>query len=403
MLIALPFLIASFFFTFGGNPIGEIHIVKYMVPFGYYQGGWLAVYLFCGWLFSREVTGKFGVPAGLLVFYLIFHGIWTSFWWRNGMEAVDGVQQLGIRWQSATSLFGMLLVLGPFVARKYNREDLVDLGGMLSSLFCIVSSVRVLFDFAFSDGHCSGVNTCGGVLMNPSQNAGFIVATIPFVVKYFGRKEWNYGSRILVSLAVSAVIVSKSSIAIGLLAVLVFMNALHLKKRWVILMAIPATAAVGIKLLGSNEFFSDGDRLPLWKLLVSAMLLHPVNAIKAWGFGSGLGTIGVLSHSLQELFRFRTQYWWSFAHNDWLEMLLATGLTGALLLLANYANALRRFFVEREMHEVLALIIFGILTLVNPTLHIGWTALFGAWIVCSGLYRDENSQWMWRNLWSGQK
>jgi len=391
MMIAILILLASFFTLFGSSPVGELQIVKYMVPFGYYQTGWLAVFLACGWIFSRDVTKKFGAPAGLLIFYLIAQGVWTSFWWRNGLEAVDGVEQLGIRWQSATSLFGLLIVIAPFMSRSFYRQDLIDLGGMMAAIFCTVSTFRVLGEFIFSPDHCVSMNSCGGVLMNPSQNTGFIVATIPFVVKYFGRKEWNYVSRVIVAAAVASVILSKSSVAIGMLGLLIAFNALHLRK-WHVLLAFPLLAGLGLFLLGKREFFSNGDRLPIWTLLVKSLLLHPVHAVKAWAFGSGIGTIGVFTLSLQELFKFRDNNWWAWPHNDWLEMLLATGVIGFSLLLLNYLNAIRTFFKEREMHELLALLMFGVLTFVNPTLHVGWTALFGAWILTSGLYRE--AQWI---------
>lgn len=394
-MVAAILIILSMLYTFGSFTVGkEYNLVKYEVPFGYYQSGWLIMYVALGWMIASAVKKKFGLTAAVLVFYLIFHGVWASLWWLNGWENVEAIQQLGYRWQAGQALFGLLLVVTPLLVQRYTREQLMEYGGILAAIFCAISSVTTVAQFLFSKDHCTSINSCGGVLYNPSQNAGFIVATLPFVIKYFSVDNFTYLARAIAACAVCAVIVSKSSVALGLLAVLIGLNAVYLRK-WSIALAVPALGGAGLLLLGQTELLSSGDRLPLWTMLVDAILLHPVNPVKAWGFGTGFGSIGVVTLGLQELFKFRPNNWWAWMHNDWLEMLLATGVTGLFLLAAIYFQSLYRFIRDREPHEALALVLYGILTFLNPTLHIGLTAVFGAWIVAAGLLKEET--------WSGQR
>lgn len=378
-------LISGLFFVFyTGNE--QENLEKFIIPFGYYQSGWAIVYLAMGCILCRDAYRKFGLCAAALVIYLICSSLWAGFWWVNGYHIFPADKQMAVRWTAMTSLAGFLLVLVPMLYSRLSRDSLMYLGGLLSCLFCVVSTLRVLWEYLFYG--CGVVNSCGGALRNPSMNSAFIAVTLPLMAKYLTFEAFVF----FAPLAFLAIIVSKSSIGLGIL----FLSALiyaGYTKRYRYLLIAPAVAACGWLSLGQRELFSFGDREKTWAFFIESLVINPRNPIKAWTAGVGMGTYQAFSKILQDALSYKPGHWWAFMHNDWLQILIEVGGIGLILSLAVFIISLFRLHKDGLSHEALSLVLFGVMMFFNYPLHVGVTALFAAWIAAVALYKEES--------WSG--
>lgn len=386
MIVALAIIASSFFFLVGSPAPGEsVVLPPFIVPFDYYQGGWAAVFCAGIALIAKRVFDLYGVTAAAFLSYLLANAIWTFFWWRNGYESMDELAQFGLRWHSAVSAFSLLLIILPFLDRGVSHKSLLGIGSWMAFSFCIISSVRVVLEFLLSPDLCRGINECGGSLVNPSINSGMIVATLPIAMKRIANTS---ASVVIFLLAGMAVFFSKSSIAIGMISL--FSAALVLRRFSPRLLLVLAGALFGLAaIFGKKEILSTGDRFPLWNILFRSFILHPAHPVKAWTIGSGYGSTGVFIQSLQQHFWWRPRNWWAWVHNDWLELLLSSGVLGLGLGIAVTFLSARSFFTERRFDLLFSLCLMAILSFVNPILHVGLPCVFACWLLACGLKKRD--------------
>lgn len=176
----------------------------------------------------------------------------------------------------------------------------------------ILNSLWVLLElFVRHNGYVSG-----GVLSNSSMNSSFIALTIPFLRNPFA-----------ISVCLLAIFAAQASVPILVLAAvvsgLIFSTNLLEKKQKLYALAI-AIILIGSGAYFTPEFTNSSGRYEQW---IASLQYFRKNVNPVWG--SGNGTYYLLGALISQA-RGMTVEVWTFAHNDWLEILFSCGYLGLI-------------------------------------------------------------------------
>lgn len=346
-----------------------------------YWHQWAAIALFSAFLFCfKWVRPNFGLPASLLMAAVSYSAIYTWILVENRYLRVDAYNQTSLRFFAADSLAKMFLILTPLMVLSKRRWTFLLMGEVATTWFIILSSGVSLWQ---ATKGCTGIN-CGGLIGNASISMSCLACMLPMAVK-----SWRFQWPIL-AMAAGAILLSKSSIALGLLVVYVVLY-LDRGKAWKTWAAHGSAAAVCLlgfgKLAVGKELLNDSDRFMIWKFMFDRWRA-PWNLIQ----GTGLGTYHVLSINLQHrpnIPAVSDGFWWETLHNEPLQMLFECGIVGLVLLCCTYYSALAKVFRERNFPIAMSIVLYGLYMCLNPALHNPIPVLFGAWLFVYALRKPE--------------
>lgn len=332
----------------------------------YFQWSLVLGLIFTLWCY-KWVLPRFHTAGAALLWFTGLSVIWVWIWKENRYVTVDPYNQTALRYFAADSLLKLLIVLVPLMLAV--RKDAIKYSKYLaqaSRVYIVVNGIWVIASYAWTQG-CHVVNTCGGLNGNPSIGASLVVCMLPLAhgFKKHERYWWALG------LAILAVVISKSSIAIGLLALYIAIQAWRYDPKLMLSASIPV--GIGILMLGKHEFLNDSDRFKMWSVMMHAWYM-PWNI----AMGTGIGTYHVFSVNIQEYFKASPSYHWLWLHNDWLQQVFEGGVVGFILMLSAYTAALVKTIREREIDVAVSIILFGAYMLLNPAIHPPYPALFAA-------------------------
>lgn len=331
---------------------------------------------FCvGWVLPR-----FGAAAAALLAWCGASSIWIWAWPYNRYFEVIFYDQQALKFFACDSLAKIMIVCVPMMLFADRRASLRLYGTLAWGGFALASTGVALYQAARYG--CNGLN-CGGLVGNASISMGALVCMLPVFIR-----SWR-SQRLLLLPIVAAVILSKSSIAAGLLAVYVGLWLFPWRldfRRMLVPVATAAGALGAARLAAGGELLNDSDRFAVWGYMWQRWSLP-------WNIptGTGLGTYHVLSSHLQHMGQgFRGNVWWLTLHNDWYQMLFECGAVGFSLLCFAYLSALIKTVKEQEYGIALSVVLYGLYMFLDPALHNPVPVLFGAWLFVYAL-RNENN------------
>lgn len=329
---------------------------------------WLIAALAC----MVPVRRKLGLLPAAALLWFVAGGVAT---WQNSFGTYDRADQatlLAIQAFSLDSVAKLAAVAGAVVwaSDRYWFEGRIRIA---LSLFCIANAAVIFAQFVAGVDQCR-TNECGGLVGNPSMSGGFMVAALPLLFP----RATRIGKAITVLVIALAVLATRASSPLGLLAVAM---ALSIHSRIAPLIAA-GMLGVGYAVLG-NELLNSGDRFEMWRQFLAGWS-NPVN----WAFGIGIGQFGIAAALLQFSRDVKTNSWWLWAHNDWLQLLLEGGAVGVVLMLCLWLQGMLR--AHRE--AALSLFLYGLMMLTNYPLHLASTAAFGCWLLVLALTRGKEAR-----------
>lgn len=342
----------------------------------YYEGKWLGFGLAFTAILAVGMAKRVGWIAAVTVSYLLSSALWVLLYADNPYAQVAPNDLLGLKYYAAEAALKLLLIVVPLLLIDVNDLNVRRYGRFLALFFVIISAGKSLFDLATIG--CAETNSCGGLLMNPSLNAGMLVVALPIAVDMV-----PFPAALgLVALVSAAIVAGKSGV--GLAAFSLFLG-LYALKRWWALLLVPIAFIVR-QFYGTEKILlSFGDRDVMWKFFMENWAHNRMH----WWIGSGFGTFDLFSFNLQKHFYFRPQYWWKWMHNDLLELVFETGPIGGVLLIAVFVVAIKGLYGKGFIAEAKALLLFGASALVNYPLHIGLTCAFAVWLAYLGLNKEH--------------
>lgn len=334
-----------------------------------------ALLLWCwGW-----VKPRYGIAASSLLAYASLSAIWVWIYVENRYVHIAPYDQMGLRYFACDSLARLFLVLVPLMALAENIQSFRLWGEVAIGTYVIVNSLLIFGSFATSQ--CRVDNSCGG-LGNPSIMVGASVCMLPLVIKSWER-QWG-----ILAVVAIAVVLSKSSIALGLLAIYAAYSLIAGKRYWMAAFLFPLPFVAGYILLGKTQLFLDSGRFEIWRYMMLPWARVPENL----PFGMGLGTYHVFAPSLQAVKNLNPGMYWNTLHNDWLQGIFEMGFAGALLMVTTFFTAVYRSVKVRDHALAASLVLYGLYLGVNPGLHHAIPAIFGAWLVLLALKRPNSTE-----------
>lgn len=319
------------------------------------------------------VKPNFGAFAAGLLGYLSLSSIFTWVFVENRYLTINPYDQMALRYFSTDSIARMLIILVPLFLFSERKSQFELAGNIFFKMFLYANSMWVLLSFLIH--HCKHSNSCGGI-GNPSIIIGASVCMLPAIVPAW-RKEWY-----LVALVAISVLLSKSSVALGLLGVYLAYLLLQERLYWLVALLAPLPLIAGHFMLGDRMLFSSGDRFMIWSYMMPKWATW-----QNLPFGTGFGTYHVFSINLQAVQKVASGSYWNTLHNDWLQMLFEGGVIGGMLMVGTYFSALYRTMAREKFSIAMSILLFGIYLGVNPGLHHAIPSLFGAWLFICALKR----------------
>lgn len=335
----------------------------------YYEGKWIGFGIAFSFLLCCEVGKRYGWFASLKLMYVLGHILWFLVYPNNRYAPVKAYDLTALKLFLAESGFKLLLILAPLLVVKIDRERWKEVGTLFVCAFALLNPITIMYEAVVSG--CRDVNSCGGLLSNPSLNACMAAVALPFVFKVFTpRISWS-----IVIANVCCALLGGTSLGLGMIAAFLVLKDIRL------LILSPIILGLGLWKYGSKELLSSGDRWTMWTFFMEQWAKNKLH----WSFGTGFGTFGVFSINLQNAHTMRPQYWWIWLHNDWLQCLFETGIAGFSLMLGTFLTGVRNLWKRGEKPEMQSLLLFGLAMGVNFPLHVGLSCAFGAWLILLAL------------------
>jgi len=292
------------------------------------------------WL-SSAVWRRTHWSLALLFVYTLINALWAFAWRENQFERFSRVVVLAFERSAAYSAFAFLLFTA--LCLLASRKQFLYLAHSLGVL-CIVNSVAIIVQYCVTDTPARLVN---GIMGASSMSACIVAMTYPFLcfkpersevawlLKF--KKDWLFLLCMVFYIVtpVIAIFITKSSMAVGILAVVLFTYFCVEYKKPKIGLAICGVIA-GISYAFDPLVFDQlhsGVRVIVWKMVAEWWVVQDLKTI-ILGTGAGAGEIHITN--IQYLNGHReTGGWFLWLHSDWLQMIFEYGILG----LAVYLNA----------------------------------------------------------------
>jgi len=296
----------------------------------------------------------------------------------------DSVTMTLLRFSAAESavLFFFCVLPVVFSTKKELKALQFSVGAvcLLNSLFVIGQSFFEPYSYLR-----------GGFFNNASINASVIAFTYPFLTFPLRKINLAWAVSILSFIPLAAILLSKSSMALGTIIVVLIFTGFHRWKRYKninhiagVILSSSLMATIGFFTQGKMLFYNSG-RFEIWKMTFN----HWLDAFNNWT-GAGSGTATLLIPSLQMSTNNVNGNLWKFLHNDWLQVLIEHGRIGFVLVLIMFAVAFKRSLNSRYLTASLAGV--GFCALGNYALHLSIPSLFVTIILVS-CFKEEEDDW----------
>lgn len=334
---------------------------------------------------SYKIYKKYHLSLGLLFCYFCLSGIYTFQWPLGYYFGYDNVIRVIIQHSSLLAVISIISVT--FIIDNIKFKDIEKLKYFFI-LLTVINSSYVIFQFINGNTEFER----GGLFRNVSTNGCIIGACYPLLLHYLIYDNPLKGYRKLLSYLIClgpilAVLASKSSVAIGVVAVALssffFMNIINKRNKIILGMLMFFSIIFSGYLVNPKHMFYDSKRFGLYKIQYDAWQKQGQHFL---GYGTGsYKFFGVRTQMEKEYMLKKTKsgtykgYLNQWLHNDWLQLFLENGILGALLIL----NALFFLLIRAWKHKTIfsCLITYMSAMVFHYPIHYPIHALFGVWLI----------------------
>lgn len=293
------------------------------------QNGYLATTLFPILMF---MLAMFGVGAGWVWQHDKWLGALCS-WWVVSLFWTRTPQAFETTMLSVLGVVALLLLRTMSVRHRLLSIRLVVLGAVAVSILALVQATG--FDPVWWTEYGS-VSTFG----NTAYVACLVAVVLPFA------PIWS------VPILVGALIVTKASLP--MLAAMLGLAWRFRQWRWQLAaLALPMMGAM-VWLRGTGEFLhSQVYRFDIWKMALANMTW------KTWIYGNGPGSWFDQIPKLQDVLKVHPGYYFTYAHNEWLQLIWEAGAGVGLVLMVGWLWSHRTMFASPYGGSVVAMLVLS--------------------------------------------
>lgn len=304
-------------------------IPAFHFPEDYNHAQWFLGIVPISFIIAHYLYKKLSFILALFFFYTSLCVAWASSY-LGEFHDLDEINRISVSMVASAGFLPVVLIgLGVLLLKK---ESLRTIEKYLP-YYATLNSIYVLL------GPILGINFNGGSLgfsgfidvsgMNSCLIAVTILPIIPILLRNLKEPLMWF----VIAINLTAIFISRGSIAYGVLAVGSLGYFIRSKKIHWALLAIVASLSIGLIAEG-RELFDSAGRLEAYKIFTGAWW----NSRYFWD-GFGVGTFQMLGQAIQRRTGFMmrtdgTPWMWLWMHNDWLETLFQQGIIGFSLIVA---------------------------------------------------------------------
>lgn len=298
------------------------------------------------------------------VYYLFCNAAYVATFRLNRYSGNPSSTKVTLAYFSLDQLISILFLVIVLSIIRDHRSLLKALG-----YWCTANTFYTLNGYIEGDGILKFGIGYSGFLNYASVNACAIAFTIPFLPTL--KKKWL--TCLVHTLAITACVLSKSSIPIG--ALLVTYGTLAMmryasKRNAVMIVSLVATCIIcslAIALYFDKTLFNDGFRFAAYRVFFKYWFY---NADMFFGYGPGLHW--PLAPTIQSISDFMVShvdggfsFLWLSTHNEYLQILEEHGVTGIVFTLTLLAMCTYQFIKHRAVKEAACLAALAASSLFN--------------------------------------
>lgn len=339
----------------------EFLLVMFMIVSTSVGGTWGDLWLArWGWVLISIVVAMFAksITIGrLLAAYLLLNGIAYTYLVYPHMHDLPSAAIDALRLSATDATLCLSLALMGVVT--ISHENIATAKWVIAEVGAVMSALVILSHFT-----AASVRWHVPLFDNPSMGGSLIGLALPFMLERARRSQVALAEWGVLVLAFIAVALTRA--IAPALVYLTVVAVIYWRSDWIKGLVVVS----GVLVL---KYFPLGDsgRFEVWKSAISHWREsgHMVHA-----FGFGLGSAQVMT----PLWHTREGTSWLFLHNDWLQLLIETGLFGfGLATFALAAIVMTLLKRSGQKYALAGLIGFAALMLINPPLHYPVHALIG--------------------------
>lgn len=319
---------------------------------------------------------------------IIFRALWTWIMlnavifsqWRPATEFVDVSEKFSVRILAGAAAVPFLLLTYLF-ALHFNkiRKPLghgLFVGGMAHAVYLIFDQLILR--------NASGISAIG-LMGNRSLGASFTCAWIFFILSFYGLRYF-----FPLAIGIFAVLISQSGISYLALLLGFAAYAFSIRPKlfpWIVgLFLIASPLVVFLK----PSVLDHISRFNAWPMFFEYWQ-DTANNFLGWGAGSfsfyGPKTQLVYDFMIERNGDSVTGRWWTWAHNDWLQILFELGIIGFALSVLAYLKLLKMSWRRPALFG--AAISFGAIMFGNYPWHAAPTSILGLWLIFEIINKGE--------------
>lgn len=264
------------------------------------------------------------------------------------------------------SIVSIYIIVYYLCSKLVNYDELIVKGIIFSAIVpLVVGLYQIIFKKGFTTDFYSevGLNRAQGTFIHPNSFAFYLLIVIVAIFFYLKTYKISVSFIILGAISIIELYFTYTRGAwLGLVVMVVayvFLSKTSLKLKVVFMIFIFIISIPLIQLTSSrfaNVFSSDSEqssfawRLKVWKGMVTLFKNKPI-------FGYGVGSFTTLN---MELFNINLN-----AHNDYLRLLIETGLIGVFSFIAIQVNALKAILKLKKKNYIIVFILLGTFSILS--------------------------------------
>lgn len=344
---------------------------------------WTILCFFSVLYFGYKVGKKFHWSCGLAFTWAMLSCIYTSIYRINYffemMPVTDYVTYI------QNSLMSGLCLLIVIIFFYHIPKNIINIFIESIAIIGLLDSVYVVIQL-ISGGN---ITSDSGFFHEPSMDGIFIAVTYPLLI-FKNRFNINNFKKLNILLylftfiiPIIAIIVTKSSIPVGVLAVvfssfIIFkVNIKTINKILISSFVFILIIALGYLYTGPN-IFSDSMRFMAYKLFLHYFFelfnLHIA-------IGTGTGTFAYWGPMIQQINSFLKGQYFVWAHNDWLQLMIENGIIGIVIYLNMAYWVLNMAIKSKKIYLITSFLAYMAAMCFNYPLHMATHAFLGCLIV----------------------
>ena len=362
------------------------------------MGKWALLMFLGSIIFGVKLFRKYHWSLAVLFVYMCGSAIYTFHWPYNTYQSQGLFSKVMLAQLSVLALISIIFI--SILLAELDLKDIMTLESFFV-LLVLVNSVVVIYQWI----NGNPFHRRGGLFDNIGMNGILMAFTYPLLIDSNLLKKSGIGYIIALLLPIIAILCTKSSVPVGVVIIGIMVYLIFKFKNIILKISIPTLIGIIILLTAyitnKKDLFDDSQRFGLYKIQYNEW----VKSEKIL-FGHGLGTYPFfgLQNQIKNQYMVKGQgqkvtgEYAMWLHNDWLQLLLETGVIGFILFVV--AAFFSIYYALLNPKLIACLLSYMSSMLFYYPNHFAIHAFFGCWLIAYIFLKHNyvNERMNWREI-----